>query len=346
MTPMTAAARPNGAPRARRMTTANVRRGKVETPWWILLYAEPKVGKTTFAAGAPDPVFIELDNGTKELDVARYPKVTSFADVLEALEDAAVTAETSKREGRPLTFKTLVIDPLSQLEPHIHNDVTGGAIVNTKKWGGGFGAYENALRDRARVFFKAVERCWEAGMNIMLVGHARLKKREEADSPAYERWDLEGEIREMSGLAYKYAQAIFFARRETFGKVDPDTKKAKAAGAGIHMLYTVGTASFVAGNRWGLPPSMPLSWAAFAHAKANHEEQLAKTLAEIQAGLEAINDPTVTAKVNGYLADKHNPAQVLNAVRAKLAELAAAAEETAPEETKTDETTNTNEEES
>lgn len=318
------------APRVKRMTGANITRGKVVTPWWILLYAEPKTGKTTFAAGTPDPIFIELDNGTKELDVARYPKPRSFADVLEALDDAATTAEKAKREGKPLTFRTLVVDPLSQLEPLIHLDITGGATVNTKKWGGGYGAYENAGRDRARVFMKAVERCWEAGMNIMLVGHARPKKFEDPEGPAFERWDLEGDIKELYGLAFKYSHAILFAKREAFGKIDPDTKKAKVQGAGVHMLYTVGSNAYRAGNRWNLPPSMPLSWPIFAAAKENGQAQIDAMNAEIETILTKINDPAVTEQVRGFQRDKHPPAAVLNALRAKLQrleeEVAAAAE--------------------
>lgn len=330
MTPLARTAIP--APKPKRMSAANVVRGPVATPLYILLYGEAKIGKSTFAASAPDPVWIELDNGTKELNVARYPKPHSFGDVLEALDDAAANFATNG-------FRTLVIEPLAHLEPLIANDVTGGVVVNTRAWGGGFRAYDNAIRDRVRVFFTAVERCWIAGLNIILIGHSKTKKFNDPEGPEYDRYELDVESPELSGKAIQTAQAIFFAKKEAFGKLDKDTKKIKAAGAGAHMLYTIGTAAYRAGNRWSLPSPMPLSWAAFEAAKANGVARRAEIITEIEAGLVAIGDEAVASTVRGWLRDGRDPAEVKNAVSAKLAELAEAAEESTGNETTNEETT-------
>lgn len=329
-----AAPGPKPAPKPKRMTVANVKRGPIAVPYFLLLYGEPKIGKSTFAAGAPDPVWIELDNGTHDLNVARYPKPASFAEVLEAVDDAAANGIASG-------FKTLVIDPLSHLEPLIANDVTGGQIVNTKTWGGGYNAYENAIRDRVRLFFATVERAWLAGLNVILIGHSKVKGFNDPEGPSYDRYELDVESKELSGLTRKSVQAILFAKKEAYGQIDKATKKAKAAGAGAHMLYTIGTPAFTAGNRWSLPPVMPLSYAHFAAAMANGEQRRAELLQQIEAGLEQIGDEAIAATVRGWLKDGRDPAEVHNAVAAKLAELSASTEEQTTE-TETNETEETN----
>ena len=43
------------------------------------------VGKTTFAAGAPDPVFLLTEDGLGTLDVPHFPLARTFDEVMQAL---------------------------------------------------------------------------------------------------------------------------------------------------------------------------------------------------------------------------------------------------------------------
>lgn len=305
---------PVAAPKPKRMTAANVTRGKLPSPWWILLYGEPKIGKTTFAAGAPSPVFISLDGGTTELDVARYPTPESFDEFREALDDVAT-------HGIENGFRTLVVDPLAHVEPLIALKITDGKQVNPRTWGGGYGAYENAIRDHVRLIFADLQRVWAAGINILLIGHARVKKFSNPEGADFDVYDLDCESKEMNGKAFQLATAVLFARREIFAREEEKSKKFKAYGAAGHMLYTSGSAAFRAGNRWGLPPVMPLSWTMFAAEMARGESRNEDLKAQIEAGLAELGDPEATAKVRAWLADGAALADVANVVATKLSEI-------------------------
>jgi len=305
----------NGAQKKKSKTIADATRGKQQTPWYILLYGEPKVGKSTFASGSPSPIWIDLDNGSVDLDVARYPKPETFAELREAINDIA-------KNGKANGYQTLVIDPISHIEPLITLDITNGEIVNTKTWGGGYGAYDNAVRDRIHLFFSDIERAWCAGLNVMLIGHSRTKRFDDPAGPSYDRYELDVEAKSLAGLAVKNTKAILFARREVFGRQHDkaENKRIRAAGSGEHMLYTAATPGFLAGNRWNLPPEMPLSWPVFAAELARGPEREAELRAQIESGLTEINDPAVSEKVKKMLADGAVVADVANAVRVKLAE--------------------------
>jgi hypothetical protein len=74
----------------------------------ILVHGVAGVGKTTFAAGAPDPVFILTEDALGTLAVQHFPLARKFEDVMEAL--AALYSE-------PHDFKTVVIDSIDWVEP-------------------------------------------------------------------------------------------------------------------------------------------------------------------------------------------------------------------------------------
>jgi hypothetical protein len=76
----------------------------------ILVHGVAGVGKTTFAAGAENPVVVPTEDGLGTLDVPHFPLARKFEDVMEAL--AALYSE-------PHDFKTVVIDSVDWLEPLI-----------------------------------------------------------------------------------------------------------------------------------------------------------------------------------------------------------------------------------
>ena len=55
-----------------------ITRGKIQTAQKIVLYGPEGIGKTTFASRFPEPLFIDTEGSTRQLDVARLPKPTSW----------------------------------------------------------------------------------------------------------------------------------------------------------------------------------------------------------------------------------------------------------------------------
>lgn len=60
-----------------------ITRGKIPGAKKCVLYGPEGIGKSTLAAQFPAPLFIDTENGTKELDVARFDKPTSWEMLLQ-----------------------------------------------------------------------------------------------------------------------------------------------------------------------------------------------------------------------------------------------------------------------
>lgn len=304
---------PATAPTKRRMSVENIRKGRMKVPMRILIYGGEKVGKSTFAAGAPRPVWLGKDAGSEELDIPRLPQPTSWTEALEGI----AFAERLKRDG---TYDTIVIDPLNWFEPLLHAHLTGseGKTLHFKQ-------YQDA-NTQWRIFQSALERAWLAGMHVIICAHSKVKRYEDPQGPAYDRHeiDMNGAA---AGIFKQWVATILFARQDSYGLVDKDTKKAKGYGSDARLLHTEWSPAFDAGNRQRLPKTLPLSWPAFSHAVEHGEEQIAALKAQIEAGLVELHaldaelGATTEAKVRGYLAiPTIDVAVVANALAAKLGE--------------------------
>ncbi|MEI6225750.1 MAG: AAA family ATPase, partial [Deltaproteobacteria bacterium] len=93
-------------PKQNRMTLASITKGKRPVPFRLLIHGIDGIGKSSFAASAPNPVFLGPEDGTNHLDVARFPVPTSWEDVIDALRTLA-----TDKGG----FETLVVDSLDWL---------------------------------------------------------------------------------------------------------------------------------------------------------------------------------------------------------------------------------------
>lgn len=307
--------KPNGVPGKRRMSLDAVREGRIKRPSRSLLYGPEKVGKSTFAAGAPSPIFFGSDSGTEHLDIKRMPNPETWQDVLEGLSEI-------ETRGKATGYETLVVDPLGWFEPLAIADFAGGnPAVNLATWGGGHGAGYQALEAQWRIFLKSLERCWSAGLNIILIAHATVKKFDDPQGPAFERYELALDKR-TAGPTKQWVDHILFAKREAYGKiVDAKSTKAKAYGSAARMLYTEWNPAYDAGNRASLPAEMPLHWATFAEALERGEKQRALLLEQIETGLRELADPEAEKKVREWLAQPNvDVGAVANAVASKLGE--------------------------
>jgi len=294
------------------MSLKNTRNGVLDSPLRILIYGGEKVGKSSFASGAPSPLWLGADAGTDHLNIRRMPQPESFREVLEGI--AEVTAN-GKAEG----IETLVLDPLNWFEALVVADVVGDSGKSLAEWGGGYGRGASAALDRWRQIKNALEAAWHAGLNVILCAHSHVKKFEDPEGPGYERYEL-AMNREAAGLFKQWVDAILFARPDTFGKVDPTTKKIKAYGSSTRMLYTELHPAYDAGNRWRLPAELPLSWQAFIEAKTQGQKQIASLHVQIDEGLRELGDAEVERKVRAMLADPNvDVAAVAEAVAEKLA---------------------------
>jgi hypothetical protein len=227
----------------------------------IEVYGVEGIGKSTFAAGAPNPIFILTEDGLGSLPVQHFPLATSSADVLEAI---------SSLYAEPHNFGTVVVDSLDWLEAIIQREIDEnyeakdlaygkGALIAAEKW---------------RVILEGLNALrLERGMVVILLAHTAIKR---FDSPEVEPFDrYQPKLQERSNaLVREWCDAVLFANYKTVVKHD-DVGFNKTVNRGIstgeRLLYCTERPAYMAKNRYGLPDSIPLSWEAFETAISNRE---------------------------------------------------------------------------
>ena len=80
--------------------------GKIQGARKVVVYGPEGIGKSTFAAQFPEPLFIDTEGSTKAMNVSRFPKPTSWEMLLNEVREA-MTAKLCK---------TLVIDTIDWAE--------------------------------------------------------------------------------------------------------------------------------------------------------------------------------------------------------------------------------------
>ena len=59
----------------------NIKRGKENKPPRLFIYGQEGVGKSTVGAAAPNPIFVQTEDGLGEIDTAKFPLAKNLADV-------------------------------------------------------------------------------------------------------------------------------------------------------------------------------------------------------------------------------------------------------------------------
>jgi hypothetical protein len=278
------AAKPQQPQRVNKMTLASVVKGKQEAPYRLLVYGVDKIGKSTFGADAPDPIFLCSESGTNHLDVARFPAAETWEDILDAI---ATLTET------PGEYKTLVIDSVDWAEPLLWDAMCRKENVdNVEKVGGGYGKYVNVAVDGWRVLLGALERLQQKqGLNVILIGHALIKNFKNPEGQDFDRYILKLQEK-AAALLREWVEGVYFCQFETFA-VEDKNKRVKGVSSGMRKLYTQRTAAYDAGDRYGLPTDLSLAWAEFdklakagiASQKSAFEERIAELAAKAPADL-------------------------------------------------------------
>lgn len=229
-------------------------KGKMPGAKKVVIYGPEGIGKSTFAARFPEPVFIDTEGSTKDMDVARFEKTTSWQMLLEQI--AYVKAY-------PETCKTLVIDTIDWAE-----QMCVEAVCNKHNKSGiedfGYGNGYVYVKEEFGRFLNKLSEVIEAGVNVVLTAHAQLRKFEQPDElGAYDRWELKLGKKtqsQTSPLVKEWADMLLFCNYKTLSvAVDEKGKKHKAQG-GRRVMYTSHHPCWDAKNRYGLPEETPFEY--------------------------------------------------------------------------------------
>lgn len=235
----------------------------------ILIYGPEKIGKSTFIAQAPNPVVLDMERGFENIDVKRFEPHT-LAEVFAFIDELA----TSDHD-----FKTLGIDTADWLEAMVDQvvaDEYNAKHIDDIAYKAGY--------QRATQIFRELKNRLEylraaKGMIIIISAHDQIKRFNDPTTDSYDRYQLKLHSGK-EALLKEWVDCILFAQnkvhvaksKEGFGK-----EIAKAKTTGERVLKTVGTPSYIAGNRLQLPEEIPLSWDALYAAIINSYSKGEKT---------------------------------------------------------------------
>lgn len=262
------------------MTLGAVTKGRVKSPLRVVLYGTEGVGKSTFASDAPSPIFLPFEDGSDHLDTARFPRATSYGDVIDAIR--VLTEEAHD-------FKTLVIDTLDSLESIVWSRVTntrandsGKKVTSIEEYGFAKG-YIYAVDVWRDLLAKLDELRVTRGINVVLIAHAALVTIKSPDTEDFQRFDLKLHHKS-SALIREWSEHVLFATTEAATK--KINNRTKVVGLGDRVLHTASAPGWVAKTRSSAPATLPLSWEAFVDAVEGNSESADELIARITEALE------------------------------------------------------------
>nr|DAV64349.1 MAG TPA: AAA domain protein [Caudoviricetes sp.] len=241
-----------------------ITRGKRARAQKVVIYGPEGIGKSSFASQFPDPVFIDTEGSTDNMDVARLDKPTSWTMLVN---------EIAFIKANPTECKTLIVDTVDWAEQlavaHVCSQ-HGKQGIEDFGWGKGY----TYVQEEMGRFLNTLSDLVDMGINVVLTAHAQIKKFEQPDEMgSYDRYELK--LGQKTGsktapLVKEWADMVLFANYKTL-VMTTDNGKKKAQG-GERVMYTNHRPAWDAKNRHGLPDEMPFNYAGIAHIFAGQQQ--------------------------------------------------------------------------
>lgn len=227
-------------------------KGKQAAPVRCVLYGVEGIGKTTLASQFPAPLFLDTEDGTRQLEVDRV-SCPDWRTLQGAVAELAV---------EPAGYQTIVIDSIDWAERSLIEFVCkkdGKSSIEDY----GFGKGYVVLAEHIGRFVESLDNLHRAGLHVLLVAHAKVQRTSPPDqTDGYDRYELRLS-KQVSPIVKEWADALLFANYRT-RLVDGKDGKRKAIGGKDRVLYAERAAAWDAKNRYGLGEELAMTIEALA----------------------------------------------------------------------------------
>lgn len=225
-------------------------------PSRVYLFAQEKWGKSSFAAHAPNPIFIMTKGETGLLSLIEsggVPETAHFPNDAKTWEEFQDCLNAVLEERHD--YKTLVIDTANGAERLLANYVLRHEFNGQKGGRNGyrsFGAGEKACEDYWTEFTDMLDRIRiKRKMSIILLAHSKIRSAANPEGDDYDQLRPEG-IEKLWTLTHKWADIIAAGTYPVFVKEDKVLSKTQE-----RVIRTSGSHAVVGGNRYSLPETIP-----------------------------------------------------------------------------------------
>lgn len=255
--------------------------GKITRAQKTVIYGTEGVGKSTLASQFPNPLFLDVEGGTSQMDVRRIEKPETWTDLVAMVNEVA---------QNPGICGTLILDTADYAENMCVQSIL--KKYNQKSIESfGYGKGYTYIGEEWQKLMDAFNVVIRAGMNVTVIAHARQRKIELPDqSGSFDHWEMKLS-RQVAPLLKEWADLLLFCNYKTF-VVTTDNNSKKAQG-GKRVMYTSHNPVWDAKNRHGLPEELDLDFRGIAKIfetaaepvkVQTPQERLAELMAE--AGIE------------------------------------------------------------
>ena len=249
-----------------------ITKGKRARAQKVVIYGTEGIGKSSLASQFPEPLFIDTEGSTDNMDVARLDKPTSWI---------MLNNQIAFVKANPTVCKTLVIDTIDWAESLCVDNL---CAMHGKKGIEDFGygnGYVYAKEEMGR-FLNKLQDLIEIGINVVLTAHAQIRKFELPDEMgSYDKYELKlgkKTSSQTAPLVKEWADLLLFCNYKTYLISQEKSTKKKAQG-NQRVMYTEHNPAWDAKNRHGLPSELPLDYSSIAHIfKTEEKEDVKKTV--------------------------------------------------------------------
>lgn len=271
--------------------------GKITRAIKTVIYGTEGIGKSTLAAQFPQPLFIDVEDGTTQMDVRRIETPQTWLDLVSVVNEVA---------QNPGICETLILDTADYAETmcvqHMLKKYNQKSIE-----GFNYGKGYTILAEEWNSLMRAFNAVKDAGMNVTIIAHAKQRKIELPDQAgAFDHWEMKLS-KQIAPILKEWADLLLFCNYQTH-VVTTDNKTKKAQG-GKRVIYTSHNPVWDAKNRNGLPEQLDMSFAGlaqvFGSAEPEKEQTPLERLRELmaEAGIVEYQVREIICEKNGFTSD-------------------------------------------